>query len=134
VIRCTQCRFENDDTVSFCEECGAKLTRSCPGCGSEVKPQAKFCGKCGHPLAEKAPPPSRPATLDAKLDQIQRYLPQHVTEKILAGRGRLEGERKVVTVLFADLSGYTTLSEKLGEEALFATMDEFYELLIHEGP
>jgi class 3 adenylate cyclase len=52
--------------------------------------------------------------------------------KILASRGRLEGERKLVTVLFADLAGYSTLSAHLGEEALFALMDALYELLMHE--
>jgi len=70
--------------------------------------------------------------LEEKLDHLQRYLPQHLTDKILAHRGRLEGERKLVTVLFADLVGYTTLSAQLGEEALFALMDDLYERLIHE--
>src|SRR4029434_7981181 len=58
--------------------------------------------------------------------------PSHLTDKILANRGRLEGERKQVTVLFNDVTGYTALSEQLGEEALFALMDDLYELFIHE--
>jgi class 3 adenylate cyclase/tetratricopeptide (TPR) repeat protein len=72
------------------------------------------------------------SSLDDKLDQLQRYLPSYLAHKILATRGRLEGERKVVTVLFADIAGYTGMSERLGEEALFALMDDVYELLIHE--
>jgi len=87
------------------------------------------------PAAPAAPhllSPARTALLDDKLDRLQRYLPQHLTEKILASRGRLEGERKLVTVLFADMTGYTTLSERLGEETLFAVIDELYELFIHE--
>jgi class 3 adenylate cyclase/DNA-binding CsgD family transcriptional regulator/tetratricopeptide (TPR) repeat protein len=63
---------------------------------------------------------------------LQRYLPAHLADKILANRGRLAGERKLVTVLFADIAGYTALSAQVGEEALFALMDELYELLIHE--
>jgi hypothetical protein len=62
----------------------------------------------------------------------QDYLPSHLTEKILANRGRLEGERKLVTVLFADLVGDTALSEQLGEAILFAVMDKLYEAFIHE--
>jgi class 3 adenylate cyclase len=75
---------------------------------------------------------SHTLSLDARLDHLQRYLPAHLSEKILAHRGRLEGERKLVTVLFADLVGYTALSEQLGEEALFAVMDELYEAFIHD--
>ena len=67
-----------------------------------------------------------------ELDQLQRYLPAHLADKILANRGRLAGERKLVTVLFVDIAGYTALGGQLGEEALFALMDELYELLIHE--
>jgi class 3 adenylate cyclase/DNA-binding NarL/FixJ family response regulator len=73
-----------------------------------------------------------PSSLDEKLAQLQGYLPRHLADKILANRGRLQGERKLVTVLFTDVTGYTTLSERLGEEALFALMDDLYELFIHE--
>jgi predicted ATPase/class 3 adenylate cyclase/DNA-binding NarL/FixJ family response regulator len=78
------------------------------------------------------PAPVRSASLDEKLAQLQGYLPSHLANKILANRGRLQGERKLVTVLFTDVTGYTTLSEQLGEEALFALMDDLYELFIHE--
>src|SRR6266511_2299880 len=84
------------------------------------------------PPGEPSASPDRPSSLDEKLDQLQRYLPTHLADKILATRGRLAGERKLVTVLFADLVGYTTLSRQLGEEGLFALMDELYEVLIHE--
>ena len=76
--------------------------------------------------------PAHPPSLDEKLAQLQGYLPSHLADKILANRGRLEGERKLVTVLFADITGYTSLSEQLGEEALFTLMDDLYELFIHE--
>jgi class 3 adenylate cyclase len=75
-------------------------------------------------------PATRLPSLEDKLAQLQRYLPAHLVTKILASRGRLEGERKLVTVLFADLAGYSTLSAHLGEEALFALMDALYELLM----
>jgi len=69
-----------------------------------------------HPGDETRRSPPVPS-LEEKLDHLQRYLPQHLTDKILAHRGRLEGERKLVTVLFADLVNYTTLSAQLGVQA-----------------
>ena len=115
---------------------------TCPSCGSPANAGARFCRHCGQPLLPSpspapiatatALPPPRPPSLDERLDQLQRYLPAHLADKILANRGRLAGERKLVTVLFADIAGYTALSAQVGEEALFALMDELYELLIHE--
>jgi class 3 adenylate cyclase/tetratricopeptide (TPR) repeat protein len=84
------------------------------------------------PGTPEALPAAQTTALDDTLDRLQRYLPSHLSEKILASRGRLEGERKIVTVLFADLAGYTTLSEHVGEEVMFALMDDLYELFIHE--
>jgi class 3 adenylate cyclase/DNA-binding NarL/FixJ family response regulator len=69
---------------------------------------------------------------DDRLDRLQSYLPQHLADKILANRGRLQGERKLVTVLFLDIVSYSVLSKRLGEEALFALMDNLYERFIHD--
>jgi class 3 adenylate cyclase len=76
--------------------------------------------------------PTPKSSLGDRLDRLQRFLPQHLADKILANRGRLEGERKLVTVLFADIASYTALSERVEDEALFSLMDELYELFIHE--
>jgi hypothetical protein len=129
---CPSCGHENREGARFCEACGKELALVCPSCTAELRPSDRFCGACGHELSipPEAPPQDRP--LDNKLDQLQRYLPHHLTEKILSSRGRLQGERKLVTVLFADIVGYTGLSEQMGEETLFTLMDEIYELFIHE--
>ena len=139
---CLACHYANEDDARFCEQCGQPLNIACPACGSPAKAGARFCRHCGQPLslsprpapiaAATALPPPRPPSLDDKLDHLQRYLPAHLADKILANRGRLAGERKLVTVLFADLVGYTALSAQVGEEGLFTLMDELYELLIHE--
>ena len=137
---CPACQSANEADARFCEQCGHSLEISCPTCGGVAKAGARFCRRCGQNLVQPAAPPAavppplptRPVSLDDKLAHLQRYLPPHITDKILANRGRLAGERKLVTVLFADLAGYTTLSEQLGEEALFALMDKLYERLIHE--
>ncbi len=95
------------------------MERSCPACGVPAKVSARFCRLCGQHLLSSetdtstpvATTPTEPsAALDVKLDQLQRYLPSHLSEKILANRGRLQGERKLVTVLFTDLVGYTAMS------------------------
>src|SRR5215471_8000627 len=139
---CLTCHAANADDARFCEQCGQPFSISCPACGSPATAGARFCRHCGQPLlpslsatppaAATAVSPLRPPSLDERLDQLQRYLPAHLADKILANRGRLAGERKLVTVLFTDIAGYAGFSAQVGEEALFALMDELYELLIHE--
>ena len=92
--------------------------------------------KCGHSLAEPAPlssaEPKVDLSFEEKLEKIQRYLPDGLTEKILAQRGKIEGERKQVTVMFCDAEGFSLLSERLGPEKVYAIMDEVFETLIHK--
>ena len=95
-MTCPRCRSGNRPGIKFCEECGARLALACPSCGAEVLPDRKFCGACGGALAE------RPAGRTAS---PQAYTPKHLAEKILVSKSALEGERKQVTVLFADLKG-----------------------------
>jgi len=71
-------------------------------------------------------------SFDEKIDKIQRYLPKGITEKILSQKGKIEGERKQVTVLFCDLVGFTSLVEKLSPEKAYNMMDQIYEILIHK--
>src|SRR5262245_47861287 len=124
-VLCPACHHANDDHAKFCEQCGQALDTRCPTCPRSTRPGARFCSTCGQNLAprpdsslphsEASASPDRPPSLYEKLDQLQRYLPTHLADKILANRGRLAGERKLVTVLFADLTGYTALSTQLGE-------------------
>ena len=93
-VECPRCQSGNRDGVRFCEECGSRLALICAGCGAEILPDKRFCGACG--AAVGAPSPERYAS-------PQGYTPKHLAEKILTSKGALEGERKQVTVLFADL-------------------------------
>ena len=113
-MQCPECQTDNPDIRKFCRECGAKLLIMCPQCGSENLPGDKFCGECGHNLNLPSEPAQKELSFDEKLDKIQRYLPRGLTEKILAQRDRIEGERKQVTVMFCDMEGFTSLSERLG--------------------
>jgi class 3 adenylate cyclase len=92
----------------------------------------KFCNKCGHNLSVPTEAPHKDLSFDEKLTKIQRYLPKGLTEKILSQKDRIEGERKQVTVMFADMEGFTQLSEKLGPEEAYTIMDQVYEILIHK--
>ncbi len=115
-MKCPKCQFENPEARKFCRECGAKLLLLCPQCHFENLPSDKFCGDCGHQLSLTPGPTSEELTFEEKLAKIQRYLPKDLTQKILAQRDRIEGERKQVTVMFCDMEGFTSLTEKLGSE------------------
>ena len=89
-MKCSKCHFENPDDYKFCRECGTALILTCAKCGSELQADDKFCGKCGQKVLDATEEETAPLTT--------------------------EGERKHVTVLFSDLSGYTAMSEKLDPE------------------
>ena len=127
-----KCQFENPDDSNFCLECGEKLEQKCPQCKKALPIDSKFCNGCGHKLTSKATSSQKEFSFDEKLDKIQRYLPQGLTEKILAQRGRIEGERKQVTVMFCDMEGFTPLVEQLGSEEAYSIIDKVYEILIHK--
>ena len=133
-MKCPKCQFENPEGMLFCGKCAAKLERICPQCNYSNPPEFGFCGKCAHDLTTSSPTPAPPVELsfEEKLENIQRYLPGGLTEKILAQRGKIEGERKQVTVMFCDTEGFSVLSEKLGPEKVYSLMDEVFEMLIHK--
>jgi class 3 adenylate cyclase/predicted ATPase len=83
--------------VKFCGECGGRLESLCPSCQASNPPTNKFCHNCGAPLAQ--------TKAAAKFNSPDSYTPKHLAEKILTSKSALEGERKQVTVLFADMKG-----------------------------
>ncbi len=134
-MKCPKCKFENPEGSKFCNECGRKMLIVCPSCQSVNQPGSKFCGECGQSLAVRAIPeaaPSRELSFEEKLQKIQKYLPGGLTEKILSQRGKIEGEHRQVTVLFADMENFSQLTEKLGPEEAYTIMDQVYEILIHK--
>jgi class 3 adenylate cyclase len=97
-MRCPACQHENAAGLKFCGECGTRLVAACPSCGAANPPTQKFCGECGTRLVQE---PASPRLAAAPVS----YTPRHLAEKILTSCSALEGERKLVTVLFADLKG-----------------------------
>jgi class 3 adenylate cyclase/tetratricopeptide (TPR) repeat protein len=131
-MKCPKCQADNREGIKFCEECGAKIELKCPKCGAEILLGKKYCGECGHDLGLPSKPIPKELSFDEKLAKIQRYLPKDLTQKILAQRDKIEGERKQVTVIFCDMEGFTALTEKLGSEEMYSIMDQVYEILIHK--
>ena len=101
-MKCPKCQHENRADAKFCEECAASLARVCANCGAQLSSTAKFCSECAHPAGQAASPT---ASSPQRFSAPEVYTPKHLAEKILTLRTALEGERKQVTVLFADLKG-----------------------------
>ncbi len=126
-MKCRECGTENPVARKFCRECGARLPLPCSQCGFENLPGDKFCGECGHDLRKPSEPSDR---IDCS--QPQSYTPKSLAEKILTTRSSIEGERKLVTVLFTDVANCTAISEKLDPEEVHRIMDGCFRILADE--
>jgi Double zinc ribbon len=116
-MHCPSCGFETPEGMNFCGRCGTKLSPRCPHCDFENPPGFAFCGKCGASLADPTPAAHSPS-LTGTTPKLQTPVPAYVAEKILTSKTALEGERKQVTVLFADLKGsMALLADRDPEEA-----------------
>ena len=108
---CPRCRTENTPRAKFCQECAEPLLARCGQCGAPLPPSAKFCSECAHPVGA-------PVAAAPRYAAPESYTPRHLAEKILTSKSGLEGERKQVTVLFADLKGsMELLADRDPEEA-----------------
>ena len=110
-MHCPRCQHDNPSPAKFCLECGARLAHRCRQCDTELPARAKFCLECGHAVG-------RPAGDQDRFGSPDSYTPRHLAEKILTSKAAVEGERKQVTVLFADLRGsMELLADRDPEEA-----------------
>ena len=108
-MQCPCCQHANRADARFCEQCGAPLPRVCRACGASLSATAKFCSECAHPVGASPP---------RQFGSPEIYTPKHLAERILTSKAALEGERKHVTVLFADLKGsMELLADRDPEEA-----------------
>jgi class 3 adenylate cyclase/tetratricopeptide (TPR) repeat protein len=123
-MQCPKCQFENREGVKFCEECGANFDLICPNCSAKIPLGRKFCGECGFKLTEPSQAPA------INYSEPQSYTPKFLADKILTSRISLKGERKLVTVLFADVANYTSMAEKLDPEEVHQIMDGCFKILM----
>ena len=124
-MRCAKCGSDNRDGRKFCGECGAPLNARCASCGAENEPTEKFCGNCGVALAGKVQAGS------VKAPGIQPPSPEiRVGPEQPDAPAVIDGERKTVTALFADIKGSTELMEDLDPEEARAIIDPALKLMI----
>src|SRR5271163_1865535 len=120
-MQCAKCNKDNPTDASFCEECGAKFELICPACKAPVSPGARFCKKCGTALTATRP--------DSQLANPFE-LPIRVAADAGSASEAVEGERKTVTALFADIKGSTELMEDLDPEEARTIIDPALRLMI----
>jgi len=120
-MRCPSCNYDNPADASFCEGCGTKLELICPACKASVSPGARFCKKCGTAIG-----PAKAATST----DVSSPKAQIIIAADSAASEVLEGERKTVTALFADIKGSTELMEDLDPEEARAIIDPALKLMI----
>ncbi|HKX01578.1 MAG TPA: adenylate/guanylate cyclase domain-containing protein, partial [Methylomirabilota bacterium] len=120
-MRCIRCQQDNPPGSNFCLGCGTRLGSTCALCGAALVAGARFCIKCGVQVEAAAP--------GARFSSAVSYTPKHLAERILTSKVALEGERKHVTVLFADVKGSTELTDQVDLEVWHAILDRFFEIL-----
>ncbi|MBI2947010.1 MAG: AAA family ATPase, partial [Verrucomicrobia bacterium] len=126
-MRCPTCQHENTPAAKFCSQCGTRLEHPCPSCGAVNAAGSNFCDQCGQSLLPLLAPAS-----EARFASPQSYTPPHLAQKILASRHAMERERKLVTVLFSDVSGFTSMAEKLDPEETHLVMERYFDLLLEQ--
>jgi class 3 adenylate cyclase/tetratricopeptide (TPR) repeat protein len=117
-MRCAKCGADNREGRKFCAKCAAPLARLCPQCGASNEPGENFCGECAAPLGQ-APTASTKKSNDSPILVAETPAPEN-----------LEGERKTVTALFADIKGSTELEQDLDPEEASAIIDPALKLMI----
>jgi class 3 adenylate cyclase len=127
-MKCPHCSTENPAQAKFCLNCGKALPARCANCQSELPPGARFCANCGQPVAAPT------ASDQARHTRLVANTPAPLAEKMRAAH--LAGERKIVTCLFADVVGSTTLAEDMDPEDWTLIMNGAYDRLsrIIQGP
>jgi len=123
-VTCSGCGQANPPAAQFCGGCGARLVAACPTCQAPNPPGNRFCHQCGGAL--------EPGAAADQFATPRSYTPRHLAEKILTTAGALQGERKQVTVLFVDVSGFTSLSERLDPEEVHRLMSRAFDLMLAE--
>jgi class 3 adenylate cyclase/tetratricopeptide (TPR) repeat protein len=119
-VKCAKCGADNREGRKFCSKCGSALARSCSNCGAANEPTDDFCGECGTSLSPSPAASSEPAKVVESAIRIASESPSE----------SLDGERKTVTALFADIKGSMELMEDLDPEEARAIVDPALKLMI----
>lgn len=126
-MTCPACGHDNPEHAKFCGECGQGLALRCSSCDAELVAGSKFCNQCGATISALTTTSAPPTQIPER--KPSAYTPQHLAEKILTSRSAIEGERKQVTVLFADVKGSMELADQLDAEQWHHVLDRFFSIL-----
>ncbi len=122
-MQCAKCNHENRNTAKFCEACSAAIVaQTCSSCGAELRSTASFCDECGARVG--------PSAVLSEQRDPRSYTPKHLADKILGARSVLEGERKTITALFADIKGSMELMEDLDPEEARRIIEPAVQLMM----
>jgi len=133
-MKCPKCSHENPVDAKFCMECGEKLENLCPKCGAKLPPEAKFCKECGEKVmvgTDFKPAQITIPKLEDMHAQLQNLIPTALAEKYLSAEQQTEaGENRPITALFADISGFTPLSNTQTSETMFQLVQDCFKDLV----
>jgi class 3 adenylate cyclase/tetratricopeptide (TPR) repeat protein len=136
-MNCPNCKFANSEDARFCQNCGYALTVACPNCGVVNATPARFCKSCGAGLQAEAgatsPAEARPRDEQAGgRDALLRFIPRELAAKLEAARTSrtMEGERRIVTMLFCDVKGSTAAAGRLDPEEWTEVINGAFEHMI----
>jgi class 3 adenylate cyclase/tetratricopeptide (TPR) repeat protein len=133
-MRCHACGAELVAGKPFCPACGTSVALACRSCGATLQPGFRFCPDCGTPVAAsgQGPDPAPASPREDPLARLLRRMPAGLAHKVRAAQGAIEGERKVVTVLFCDLAGSTAIAEGLDPEEYRGLLERYLEVAFRE--
>lgn len=125
-MECNSCQFENPEGMNFCGKCGSSLTVACSSCGHQNPAGSEFCDLCNEKIVytDVVPAYANRSALE--------YTPRFLLEKAFKYKSTMIGERKLVSVLFADVADFTTIAEKLDPEDVHEIMDGCFGILGRE--
>lgn len=144
-MKCPHCHFENPEGLRFCLQCAVEFALPCPRCGFDNPLDFHYCGRCGSLLVPaRAILPDEltdqqfcghcggPVLKQAAAEPIPASAVRDLVSKILVSDQYLEGERRNITVLFADLSSFTLLAEQLDPEEIYLAVDLYLRAMVEE--
>ncbi len=128
---CPNCQNDNREGANFCDSCGRRLALVCPACGTDNRPGARFCDHCGHSLTPAEDGSAAPAAPHPQTP-VEKFIPREFAGKLEAARDSrlMEGERRIVTMLFCDVKGSTAAAEQLDPEEWTDIINGAFEHMI----
>ncbi|MFH1729203.1 MAG: adenylate/guanylate cyclase domain-containing protein [Pseudomonadota bacterium] len=128
-MKCQECASQIKNNDVFCTDCGKRALQECPDCGSYQNDEKKYCANCGKSLVESETELQTLAR-SGKLDFLKKYMPAAVFDNLMGSNKELKGERRECSIIFADISGFTSYSEKHEPEMVTKMLNDCFKGLV----